>query len=199
VAYVVLLTTRHGAASIVCGMTTNATATDGMITTYPHVPTGRSHQWGREGVDEREDFHQSFLPRFIDSLRAFHDGDPEPHIALWSTADPVTLFAIRGMRNVGSDTLRATFRRVAAWFSDVAEYEWELLASGVSDDSAYTVCIERFTASVNGSTERFEVRSTHLFRLEEGRWLAMHRHADRQPPEQPVRGRTTRGLESRNT
>jgi ketosteroid isomerase-like protein len=149
-----------------------------------------------------EDFHRDFLPRFIDSLRAFHDGDPEPHIALWSKADPVTLFAIRGMRNVGTAELTATFRRVAAWFSDVADYTWELVASGVSGDSAYTVGIERFTASVNGSSpERFEVRSTHLFRRERGRWLAMHRHADRRPleppnggyPENHSRGRARRG------
>jgi len=159
-------------------------------------------------VEALEDIHRSFPPRFIDSLRAFHNGDPEPHIALWSTADPVTLFAIRGMRVVGSETLRATFRRVAAWFSDVAEYEWELLASGVSGDSAYTVCIERFAASVKGSTpERFEVRSTHLFRLEEGRWLALHRHADRVEnslgtnafAEPAPGGRTTRQLAPRNT
>jgi ketosteroid isomerase-like protein len=90
------------------------------------------------------------------------------------------------MRNFGTEALTATFKRVAAWFSNVADYEWELIASGVSDDSAYTVGIERFTASVNGrSPEHFEVRSTHLFRREEGRWLAMHRHADRQPLEQP--------------
>ena len=131
-----------------------------------------------------EDFHGSFLPRFIESLRAFHDGDPEPHIALWSSTDPVTLFAIRGMRDVGTEAVTATFRRAASWFSDLGDYGWELVASGVTGDSAYTVCIERFTASVDGRPrERFDVRSTHLFRREDGRWLAMHRHADRQPLE----------------
>ena len=43
-------------------------------------------------MGDLEDFHGDFLPRFIDAQRAFHDGDPEPNIALWSTADPVTLF-----------------------------------------------------------------------------------------------------------
>ena len=131
-----------------------------------------------------EDFERDFLPRFIDSLRAFHDGDPEPHIALWSSTDPVTLFAIRGMREVGVEALAATFRHVAGWFSDVADYTWELIASDVTGDSAYTVCIEHFAASVHGRPpEQFEVRSTHLFRREDGRWLAVHRHADRQPLE----------------
>jgi len=135
-------------------------------------------------MPELEDFHDTFLPRFIDAQRAFHGGDPEPNIALWSTADPVTLFAIRGMRDVGTEALTATFRRVSSWFSDVSDYQWELIASGVSGDSAYTVCVERFDASVNGGApEHFEVRSTHVFRREGGRWLAVHRHADRQPLE----------------
>ena len=132
-------------------------------------------------MTEDEDFVDSFLPHFIDSLRAFHNGDPEPHIALWSSRDPVTLFAIRGMRDVGSEALTATFRRVASWFSDVRDYEWDLVAADVTGGSAYTVCVERFTASVNGTPEHFEVRSTHIFRREAGRWKAVHRHADRQP------------------
>jgi ketosteroid isomerase-like protein len=135
-------------------------------------------------MPDAEDFEQSFLPRFIDSLRAFHDGDPEPHIALWSTTDPVTLFAIRGMREVGTEALTATFHRVASWFSDVRDYRWELIASAVSGDWAYTVCIERYSVWVEGrGREDFEVRSTHLFRREDGRWRAVHRHADRQPLE----------------
>lgn len=97
----------------------------------------------------------------------------------------MTLFAIKGMRNVGIDALTETFRRVSSWFSDVTCYEWELISSDVCGDSAYSVCIERFSASVNGSApEDFEVRSTHIFRREEGSWLAVHRHADRQPFEE---------------
>ena len=61
-------------------------------------------------MPEIEDFHRDFLPRFIAAQRAFHDGDPEPNIALWSTQEPVTLFAVRGMRESGADALSATFR-----------------------------------------------------------------------------------------
>ncbi|NYJ03776.1 YybH family protein [Petropleomorpha daqingensis] len=144
-------------------------------------------------MGDNEDFERDFLPRFIDSLRAFHDGDPEPHIALWSSHDPVTLFAIRGMRSTGAEALTETFRRVARWFSDVADYRWELIASNVAGDSAYTVCIERYAVAVEGRPpEQFEVRSTHLFRREDGRWRAVHRHADRQPLE-PTGGAAVSG------
>ena len=83
-----------------------------------------------------EDFHRDFLPRFIDAQRAFHDGDPEPNLALWSTADPVTLFAARGLVDAGSERVTKTFRLVASTFSNVRSFEWEMLASGVEGNFA---------------------------------------------------------------
>ena len=41
-------------------------------------------------MTEPEDFYRDFLPRFIEAQRSFHDGDPEPNLALWSTEAPVT-------------------------------------------------------------------------------------------------------------
>jgi len=101
-----------------------------------------------------EDFHRDFLPRFIDAQRAFHDGDAEPNNTLWSTTDPVSLFAARGLSGIGTEDVTETFRFVASWFSDVRSYEWELLISDVSGDMAYTVAIERYTASRGGNPPR---------------------------------------------
>jgi hypothetical protein len=97
-----------------------------------------------------EDFHRDFLPRFIEVRRIYHGGEPEPNNALWSTTDPVSLFAARGLIATGTDEVRRTFRLVAAWFSDLRSYEWELLASEVIGElclRAYTVATERSTAS----------------------------------------------------
>src|SRR5215216_1579946 len=117
---------------------------------------------------EPEDFHSDFLPRFIDAQRAFHDGDPEPNLALWSTEDPVT----------------KTFRFVASTFSDVGSFDWETLASGVAGDFAYTAAVELYTNSREGGPlERTELRATHVYRREGGQWRAVHRHADRRPPQ----------------
>lgn len=71
-----------------------------------------------------DDFHRDFLPRFIDAQRAFHDGDPEPNNTLWSTTEPVSLFAARGLNAIGSEDVTKTFRFVSSWFSDVHSYEW---------------------------------------------------------------------------
>jgi hypothetical protein len=57
--------------------------------------------------------------------------DPEPNLALWSTADPVTLFAVRGLVDAGSERVTKPFRFVASTFSNVRSFECEMLASGV--------------------------------------------------------------------
>ena len=129
---------------------------------------------------ELEDFRRDFLPRFIDAQSAFHDGDSAPNNDLWTAADPVTLFAARGLCETGTDRVTETFDRVASEFSAVRDYGWEILASGVSGDLAYTVAIESYTASLRGEPAApQELRVTHVYRRENGRWCAVHRHADR--------------------
>ena len=74
-------------------------------------------------------------------------------------------------------------RFVASWFSDVRSYEWDLLVSEVSGDLAYTVAIERYTASSNGRPPApTELRVTDVYRREDGQLRAVHRHADLKPP-----------------
>jgi len=132
---------------------------------------------------EPEDFYRDFLPRFIDAQRAFHDGDPEPNNALWSTEEPVTLFAARGLVDSGTEAVTKTFRFVASTFSGVRNFDWETLASAVVGDFAYTAAIERYTNSRDGGPpEQTELRATHVYRREAGHWRAVHRHADRRPP-----------------
>jgi hypothetical protein len=46
------------------------------------------------------------------------------------------------------------FRWIASRFSDCREYEFELLAVGVSGDLAYTVGFERATWSIDGGPGR---------------------------------------------
>jgi hypothetical protein len=96
-------------------------------------------------MDDVEDFHRDFLPHFIEAQRAFHDGDPEPNNMMWSTTDPVSLFAARGLRATGTEDVTKTFRFVASWFADVRSYGWELLVFEVSRELAYAVAFEHAT------------------------------------------------------
>jgi ketosteroid isomerase-like protein len=96
----------------------------------------------------------------------------------------VTLFAARGLVDAGSERVTKTFRLVASTFSNVRSFEWEMLASGVEGNFAYTVAVERYMASAaGGPPAQTELRATHVYRREDGHWRAVHRHADRRPPD----------------
>lgn len=133
-----------------------------------------------------EDFHADFLPRFIDAQRAFHDGDAEPNNTLWSTTDPVSLFAARGLSGIGAEDVTETvsvrcllvFRRTQLRVgpSDLRCERGHGLHGG-----------HRALHSIAGQPPApTELRVTHIYRREGGQWPAVHRHADLKPPHQAV-------------
>jgi ketosteroid isomerase-like protein len=127
----------------------------------------------------RDDFLTTFLPRQIKAEKAIHNGDVAPRMQLWSTANPVTLFGAFGMFNSGWDEVSRTFRWIAARFSNCTSYDFDLVASGVSGDLAYTVGYERCTRSIDGGpVEQSTLRVTHVYRRENGEWKIVHRHGD---------------------
>ena len=75
------------------------------------------------------------------------------------------------------------FRKVAAWFSDSAEYEFEVIAAGASGDLAYTVGYEHNRVKVDGEPRTYTLRATHVYRRQDGQWRIVHRHADVPPAE----------------
>ena len=49
---------------------------------------------------------------------------------------------------------------------------------------AYAIGYERFNGSIDGRpVEPITVRSTHVYRREEGDWKIAHRHGDNPPPD----------------
>jgi ketosteroid isomerase-like protein len=129
------------------------------------------------------------LVRQADAEHAIVLGDPEPRMALWSRHDPVTLFGAAGMSESGWEQLSATFRRVAASFSDVSDFSFEVEAAGVGGDMAYSIGYERFHGSIGGRpAEPVTVRVTHVYRREDGEWKIVHRHGDNPPPYEPPAG-----------
>lgn len=127
-----------------------------------------------------EGFAEEFLPRFMATKPAFHAGEPEAYLALWSERDPVTLFGARGLRVSGSAAVRTALREVSSEFSRLESYDWQLVACEADGALAYSLALEDYTASVRGAAPtRTQLRVTHLFRLEDEGWRSVHRHADR--------------------
>jgi len=131
---------------------------------------------------ETERFLAEMLPRQRTAEQALHNGDVEPRLALWSRADPVTLFGAK-LSSSGWADLEPTFRKVASWFSDSEEYEFEVIAAGASGDLAYTVGYEHNRVKVDGEPGTYTLRVTHIYRREDGQWRIVHRHGDVPPPE----------------
>jgi ketosteroid isomerase-like protein len=135
-------------------------------------------------VSDLDEFRE-FLARQTEAEATFHQGDAGPRMELWSRQDPVTLFGAAGMFNSGWDELSRTFPKVASNFSKVTDYSFEVLVADVRGDMAYAVGYERFTGSIAGRPiEEVTVRSTHVYRREEGEWKIVHRHGDN-PPSRP--------------
>ena len=129
-----------------------------------------------------EQFLAEMLPRQRAAEQAIHNGDVEPRLALWARADPVTLFGAK-LSGSGWADLEPIFRKVAAWFSDSAGYEFEVVAAGASGDLAYTVGYEHNRVKVDGEPRAYTLRVTHVYRRADGHWRIVHRHADVLPPE----------------
>ncbi|HVM15568.1 MAG TPA: nuclear transport factor 2 family protein [Egibacteraceae bacterium] len=132
---------------------------------------------------ETERFLAEMLPLQRAAEQAIHNGDVEPRLALWSRTDPVTLFGAK-MSASGWGDLEPTFRKVASWFSDSAEYEFEVTAAGASGDLAYTVGYEHNRVKVDGEPRTYTLRVTHIYRREDGQWRIVHRHGDVPPVEE---------------
>ena len=129
-------------------------------------------------MTETEQFLAGIGPRITEAETALHNGDSGPRSAMWSRAEPLTLFGAaisgRGWREIGP-----IFDSLGQRFSDCLSYQNEIVAAEASGDLAYTVALEHATASVGGAEPKpFVLRVTTIFRREDGEWKVVHRHAN---------------------
>jgi ketosteroid isomerase-like protein len=129
-------------------------------------------------VSDTERFLAEMMPKIQKAETALHNGDAGPRFAMWSHTDPVTVFGA-AFQPIGWKEVAPMFERLAARFSNCTSCEWEVVAADVGEDFAYLLAIEHTTASVGGSEPTpYSLRSTTIFRREDGEWKIVHRHAD---------------------
>jgi len=133
---------------------------------------------------ELEQFLADILAKQRAAEQALHDGDAEPRLALWSRADPVTLFGAK-LTGIGWAAIEPMFREVASWFGGSTEFEFEVIAAGVSGTLAYTVGYEKNRVLINDEERVYTLRVTHVYRREAGQWRIVHRHGDVPPGDAP--------------
>ncbi len=130
-------------------------------------------------MSELDDFLKAITARHVDADTALHNGDVALRKAMWSEKDPVTVFGaiktVTGWKEVGP-----AFDWLASRFHDCSQFQFEVVAAGVSGDIAYTVAYEHTTAAFGDRpAESYTLRVTHAYRRDDGEWKVVHRHADR--------------------
>jgi ketosteroid isomerase-like protein len=129
---------------------------------------------------ETREFVDEFLPKHVEAERLIHAGNAQPRMDLWSRNDPVTVLGAKDSGQ-GWAQLEPMFKAVAGWFSEPISYDYDLVAAGASGDLAYAVGYESNVVVVDGTQRTYTLRSTHVFRREDGEWRTVHRHADFPP------------------
>jgi ketosteroid isomerase-like protein len=108
------------------------------------------------------------------------DGDPRAIQALYSRSDDVTAFYGWGGYERGWEAVRERWNWAAAQFGG-GTVAYQNLTTVATAEMAYTTDVETFRVRLTGADGPVEWsnRVTHIFRLEDGAWRLVHRHADR--------------------
>lgn len=128
-------------------------------------------------MTEIEEFLAATLPRYTEAEIALHNGDAGPRMAMWSRAEPVSLFGA-AVSACGWADIAEKFEWLGRSMSACTSYENEVFAAGASGDLAYIVAIEHTSASIDGEPQEYELRVTTVFRREDAEWKVVHRHGD---------------------
>lgn len=114
------------------------------------------------------------------ALAAIITGDQSGYLALFSTAEDITLGNPFGPFGKGRRAVEERLAVAASKYRDGCNARVELIEKYVTDTMACVVEVESGEAKVAGSAEmtKISVRVTSLFRFEDGNWKLVHRHAD---------------------
>ncbi|CDX11099.1 conserved hypothetical protein [Mesorhizobium sp. ORS 3324] len=114
------------------------------------------------------------------AVDAFVKGDPEPLKNLYSRRDDVIIANPFGPPAKGWEKAAATMERAATIYRDGEATGFERISEYATADLGYIIEIERVRSKVGGGDKLVPIalRTTTIFRREEGAWRIVLRHAD---------------------
>ena len=125
------------------------------------------------------DFDQA-LERYHLAMRELAKGNPEPLKNITSRRGDVTVSGGFGGYFRGWEQVARNMEMAASRFRDAVDAASEDVTKYATQELAYTVDIERFSARLAGTEGVVPValRVTSIFRREDGSWKLVHRHAN---------------------
>src|SRR5687768_912591 len=126
-------------------------------------------------------------PTFAAAIARLHaamakvaNGDISDIKALYAHTDDATSFYGWGGYEKGWQAVSTRWDWAGQQFKG-GSVSYENVTTVVSSELAYTTEIETFEARMEGMEQptRWSNRVTHIFRLEDGEWRLVHRHANR--------------------
>ncbi len=133
------------------------------------------------------------LDQYHAGLDPFARGDPMPIKEIYSHGDDVTLANPFGPIACGWKQVSEALDFASSRFRDGEVTGYETIAEYESAELATILEIEHWKAKVSGREDvtPWDLRVTNTFRLEDGDWKLVHRHADPLTtfnPNGPLRG-----------
>jgi hypothetical protein len=104
-----------------------------------------------------------FLEQCHAALAEQVSGNTDAFASVWSNRTDALIMGAVGLYSIGGDQVISH------------------LVTMRNGDLASTMELERMTRHVDGAAEERILRSTQVYRKEEGRWRLVHRHADAVP------------------
>jgi NAD(P)H-dependent FMN reductase/ketosteroid isomerase-like protein len=119
-----------------------------------------------------------FLKKRDEIARAYSSGDARPLDGIVSENGKATFFSPSGDAVTGSQEVRDRYDKDAACFTKGATSKLEYWNSDASGKLAFWTGFQFFDGAIRGKQMRLKLRITEVFRLSEGGWKLIHRHAD---------------------
>jgi ketosteroid isomerase-like protein len=123
---------------------------------------------------------EQVVEQYHRALDAFVRGDPGPDKELFSRRDDVTLANPLGPPARGWNQVEKTMEAAAGQLREGEPIRFERISVYAAADLAYIVEIERTRGKLGDADQAvpMSLRATTIFRLEDGQWKIVHRHAD---------------------
>ena len=122
------------------------------------------------------------------AIDEFMKGNPEPVQKLFSHREDASLANPYGPPVRGWDKVAKNTEHAASLRRDGRATGFEIVAKNVTPELAYVVQIEHLESKVGEREEitPYSLRSTMIFRPDDGEWRVVHRHADPITTAQPA-------------